>query len=824
MGLGRKRVSLLALAVRRIPIPVATLACMNLDLRRYALPAAVFMTGACVLVVEVVATRILSPYYGNTIFTVSSVISVILAALSAGYYAGGKIADRYPSRTWFYGIILAGGIALLAFHALGLFVLPVLSGRLSLATGPLVFSMLLFFLPSFLLGTLSPFAVKLQNASAPEQGVGSVAGSIFFWSTLGSIAGSLLAGFVLIPTFGINRIMIGDGAFLFVLGLGPLAAGHVGRKKIAVAVALFAVLAAGTSVAAERADAGAVFAKDGVYEKLVIRDGEWNGRPARFFLQDRSVSGGMYLDSDDPADMTFDYTKYYALYHVFAPDVRRALVIGGGAYTVPKALLAELPGAVIDVSEIEPSLPELAETYFHLPRDPRLRHSTEDGRRFLAEASEPYDLIFSDVYYSLYSIPSHFTTREFFALAKDRLSENGVFIANFIGDLSRRPDSFTLAEMKTFRAAFPNSFFFATDSPADSMTAQNIIFVGLKDDRAMNYDAISSRFSWDVVIAKLPDREIDTDRFDFTPYPVLTDDYAPTEYLTGKTLSRAFGASAVRGDEMLALVEQQLRYGSRAPGTEGHEREVAFLTAEMRAMADEVRMQSWERPGPASSTRTFTNVIARFDPANPRRILIGAHYDTKRTANLDPHRPDLPLPGANDGASGIAALVELARLFAAPDAKLGIGVDLVFFDGEEGDEEVGIIGDDWMPIGSECFAEHLVEFYPSVLPESAIILDMIGDRDLKIAKEPSSVAAAPALVDALWAIGSKVDRHAFDASVMESAIHDDHTPFIRAGIPSALLIDYDYPPYHTTRDTADQCSAESLRAVTLTVARYVFGR
>lgn len=196
-------------------------------IKKYFLLATVFITGASVLIIEIVALRILSPFYGNTIFTVSSVITVILAALSLGYYVGGKLADRHPSTRVFFGIILISGLALLLLHFLGAIILPILSLLLSISTGPLVSSMFLFLVPALLLGTLSPYAIKLQSVQFPQEGVGSVAGKIFFWSTLGSIVGSLLAGFVLIPKFGIDQIIIANGMVLFFsraftsFGFGP---------------------------------------------------------------------------------------------------------------------------------------------------------------------------------------------------------------------------------------------------------------------------------------------------------------------------------------------------------------------------------------------------------------------------------------------------------------------------------------------------------------------------------------------------------------------------------------------------------------------------
>ena len=156
--------------------------------------------------------RVFSPYYGNTIYTVSSVITVILLALSIGYYAGGVSADRHPSRERFFGLILASGVVLLLLHIAGTLTLPAVSSALSIQVGPLVSAAMMFLLPALLLGMVSPYAIKLQALSSPQRGVGEVSGTIFFWSTLGSITGSLLAGFVLIPAVGVDRVFIAVGA------------------------------------------------------------------------------------------------------------------------------------------------------------------------------------------------------------------------------------------------------------------------------------------------------------------------------------------------------------------------------------------------------------------------------------------------------------------------------------------------------------------------------------------------------------------------------------------------------------------------------------
>lgn len=499
--------------------------------KKIILPGVVFITGGCVLVLEVVATRVLAPYFGNTIYTVSSIIGVILAALASGYYLGGRLADKRPDAAWFYGIILASGLTVLGLEAIIILALPALGDSLSLIYGPLITASILFFLPALLLGALSPYAIKLQYQAFPQAGIGAVSGAIFFWSTLGSIAGSLLTGFVFIPSFGVDKIIIGVGLLLVLIGFCPLSKNGLKFKHFFL-IFLVTVFVIGEFIIFDFNSNNLVYSRHGVYEKLLIFDREYRGRPARFFMQDKSNSGARYLDGDD---LAFDYTKYYVLYKAFKSEMKQALVIGGGAYSIPQALLNEPTLEVVDVAEIEPSLFELAKKYFRLPADDRLKNHIIDGRRWLKQNEKKYDLIFSDVYYSLYSLPVHFTTEEFFKLAKSRLNDKGVFMANLIGSLDRRPPSLILSEMKTLKAVFPASFFFAVQTP-ESKRTQNIIFVGWNGGEKINFSDKLIAENQDEIISRARGQLIDLSQIDFNLYIKLTDNYSPVEYLTAKVL------------------------------------------------------------------------------------------------------------------------------------------------------------------------------------------------------------------------------------------------------------------------------------------------
>ena len=192
------------------------------------------------------------------------------------------------------------------------------------------------------------------------------------------------------------------------------------------------------------------------------------------------------------------------------------------------------------------------------------------------------------------------------------------------------------------------------------------------------------------------------------------------------------------------------------------------------------------------------NIVAKRSEASPQ-IILGAHYDTRIYADYDPNPENVlkPVPGANDGASGVAVLLELARTLPEDTAE----VWLVFFDAEDNGS---IEGWDWI-LGSREFVAN-----NSIQPEAAIIVDMIGDADLNIYKEMNS---NPELTDSIWAVAKALGYESKFIPEYKHSMLDDHTPFVQAGIPAVDIIDFDYPHWHTTRDTLDKVSALSLERV-----------
>jgi spermidine synthase len=332
----------------------------------------------------------------------------------------------------------------------------------------------------------------------------------------------------------VNAILIGVVVLLLGLGAALLLMAHV-RGSIVGGLLSIGILGVIFVPAVGRDPS--LYSQETQYQKVNVVDGQYDDRPARFFLQDHAPSGAVYLESDEPV---FEIVKYTALYRILYPDIHRALIIGGGAYNIPKKLLQDIPNIQVDVAEIDPALQPIAERYFGLKPDSRLVNHVVDGRRFLHDTEVNYDLIYSDVYYS-FSIPMHLATAEFFEVARERLNDKGFFLGNFVGRLATDEDqSFLFSEMRTFQDIFPNSYFFLTE-PDHPTEGQNIIFLGYKHSALIDFNSSSFASQTDPFLRSLKSKLIDTVLLDLGRYPKLTDNYAPVEYLIGRLVARTQG-------------------------------------------------------------------------------------------------------------------------------------------------------------------------------------------------------------------------------------------------------------------------------------------
>lgn len=284
---------------------------------------------------------------------------------------------------------------------------------------------------------------------------------------------------------------------------------------------------------------------------------------------------------------------------------------------------------------------------------------------------------------------------------------------------------------------------------------------------------------------------------------------------------KAASAREFNGNTAFGYVQKQMSFGPRIPNTPGHQQEADWLLAELRRRADTVIVQEITHKLKNGVTLHLRNFIARFRPQATDRILFLAHWDTRPMAdqakNLGEQR--MPVPGANDGASGVAVLLGVADALKARAPAGATGVDLLFVDGED----YGDFADtNDVLIGSRWFAAHLPGGAPagpgkpggpSYQPLYAVLFDMVGDKDLQIFQEGQSVAGAPEVVQRVWRVAADLGyAHQFVPSVRHT-LTDDHVSLQKVGIHTIDVVDFDYPYWHTTEDTIDKVSGESLQIV-----------
>jgi glutaminyl-peptide cyclotransferase len=263
------------------------------------------------------------------------------------------------------------------------------------------------------------------------------------------------------------------------------------------------------------------------------------------------------------------------------------------------------------------------------------------------------------------------------------------------------------------------------------------------------------------------------------------------------------------GKTAFTYVERQMAFGPRIPGTAAHRQTGDWLATELRARADTLIVQEiphvTHRGG--GDTLHLRNFFARFRPTATERVLLLAHWDTRphadQSQNLGQQR--LPVPGANDGASGVAVLLGVAD--ALKQRAPAMGVDLLFVDGED----YGDFADSSdVLIGSRWFAAHQP---PGYQPLFAVLFDMVGDKDLQIYQEGNSLAVAPEVVQRVWRVAADLGYERYFVPGVRHTLTDDHVSLQRAGIHAIDVVDFDYPFWHTTDDTVDKVGAASLQIV-----------
>jgi spermidine synthase len=491
-------------------------------LERFVLRFAVFAAGALLMGLEVAAFRIIGKTFGSALRETTAVIAVFLAAMSAGYWAGGRAADRWPRAMTLVATLIAAAAALMLVPAVDAALSPrIAASSIALATHAFLATTILFAIPTFLLAATSPIAIRLFTTTTGESG--STAGSISALSTAGSIAGSIVTAFLLIDWLAsIARTVTFVAAATLITALVVLLAQRTRpRFTLAGAAALLALLLGGAFMRT-RVDAPGgkrpLFVGDSAYHHIVVSD---HG-PQRQLRFNVGIQSSMFRS--DPFGQGLAYTDSFHIGRLMRPSARRILLIGLGGGTAARQFPHYYPEAVVDVVDVDPLVVDVAKRYFAVQPGDRLRIHIGDGRTFLKQARTSWDLIVIDAYSTNRygdTLPPHLVTREFFADAAARLEEGGVLHFHCAFDNTRLMSSLH----RTLRSVFPSVL-----RTRGELLASRIPMIVPKEvllARAKTSPA-----------ARLPELAPYIDDLTDEPPPpaalLLTDDYAPVDTLLGR--------------------------------------------------------------------------------------------------------------------------------------------------------------------------------------------------------------------------------------------------------------------------------------------------
>lgn len=402
----------------------------------------VFATGASILGVEMSASRLLAPYFGSSMYVWANIIGVVLAALSFGYLWGGRLADRRPSLELLLKILLYGAlyIAIIPVLVRPVAYLATAFPVAALIVGSFVASLLLFAAPVFLLGAVSPFVIRLATTRVEE--AGKVAGSLYAYSTIGSILGTFLSAFVTIPFLGTRETIFLSSVLLLVC------VGVASRKPayfllLVFPIALWALMRE-TPIAVA---ANVVAEEETNYHYVSVA--EENGR--RFLFIDNGL--GIQSVYDPDSIVTGYYYDYYLPLLFAAPREEKSnvLIIGLAGGTIARGLQAVGDPTITGV-EIDPEIVEIAREWFALDESGTAVH-VGDGRAALREDSSLYDLVIVDAYSQQLYIPFHLATKEFFEEAEKKLADGGIVAMNVNAASLQSP--LLRGILSTLRSVFP---------------------------------------------------------------------------------------------------------------------------------------------------------------------------------------------------------------------------------------------------------------------------------------------------------------------------------------------------------------------------------
>jgi spermidine synthase len=533
----------------------------------------VFIASFCTLVIELVAGRIMAPYVGVSLYTWTSIIGVVLAGISIGAYLGGLMADRYPRSSTLGWLLFLSGLGAFSISPLT----NLIGGaqfQTSLMIRILLITTIIFFVPSCLLGMISPVVVKLTLNNLAR--TGNVVGKIYAFSTLGSILGTFATGFFLISWMGTRHILLTMGIILILSAL--VFGGFFGRKKglalffivlplillILPLVALYAYAAiypgeisiSFSPIQSLKTAYGYAFRSPLDEETYFFKESDYytiklkrnttrsGGAPLESLVLDHLVHS--YTDLNDPLYLEYEYIRIYEEVMRWQARKRKsikALFLGGGGYTFPRFIEAKYPKAKIDVVEIDPEITRVVQDYLGVSKDSRIRSFNEDGRWFVMNCKEQgsYDFIIGDAFNDL-SIPYHLTTKEFAMQLKRLLKPDGLLLANVIDSFKK--GAFMPSYIRTLEEVFGkgNIHLLTLSSDYEHIGISTNVVVASPQRLDMDdfVRAVEGKEGKEMNSHVMPQERLQQYLKERTSV-ILTDDYVPVDNLIAPIFEERFG-------------------------------------------------------------------------------------------------------------------------------------------------------------------------------------------------------------------------------------------------------------------------------------------
>ena len=457
----------------------------------------IFIVDAICMILELIASRVLSPYFGNSNIVWTSVIGIILLSSSIGNYIGGKIADKENKEKTLKLLIMWSAMFIMVIPFIQEIILPLISTKVqNIKIGAIISTIILFFIPSLLMGAITPIILKLKIINI--ENAGKSTGKITAIATIGGIFGTFIGGFLLIPNIGSVYILYILAIVLVIVSLFVKFKIKEKNTIIAIAVIIISSIFMFVSIKSNNEsgvnvlenETGQTVSLDTQYGRVLIYNGSVKKEPVRVLNIDSGYESATYTNEDKVNELVFEYTKLYNLMFESNIEINDTLLIGGAGYSYPKYYISHYPNKRMDVVEIDGDITEIAKKYFFLDKlikdykleeNNRLNLITEDGRVYLNNNTKKYDAILNDAF-SGKSPAKTLTTKEAVSKIKKSLNENGLYLTNIISSVEGENSKFIKAEVNTLKKYFKNVYVIPCKDINDLYNTQNNMVICTDQD------------------------------------------------------------------------------------------------------------------------------------------------------------------------------------------------------------------------------------------------------------------------------------------------------------------------------------------------------